>query len=71
MENRAFMTFARLRAAGAACALALGLAAPAAAQSLYPSPQAAADAFVDAMATGDLDALAKVLAPFSAWQLPM
>jgi hypothetical protein len=63
MDNRAFMTFARLRALGAAIALALGSALPAAAQSLYPSPQAAADAFVDALATGDLDGLAKVLGP--------
>ncbi|WP_447917411.1 DUF2950 family protein [Achromobacter aegrifaciens] len=57
------MTIARLRALGAASVLALGLAAPAAAQSLYPSAQAAADAFVDAMATSDLDGLAKVLGP--------
>jgi hypothetical protein len=63
MENSVFMTFARLRALGAASVLALGLAVPAAAQSLYPSPQAAADAFVDALASGDLDGLAKVLGP--------
>lgn len=57
------MTIARLRALGAALALALGLAAPVAAQSLYPSPQAAADAFAEALATNDVDALAKVLGP--------
>lgn len=62
MQKSAFPTFFSLRALGA-LALALGLAAPAAAQSLYPSPQAAADAFVDAIATGDLDGLAKVLGP--------
>ena len=63
MDKGTVMTIARLRALGAASLLALGLAAPAAAQSLYPSPQAAADAFVDAMATSDLDKLAKVLGP--------
>ncbi len=63
MDKGTLMTIARLRALGAASLLTLGLAAPVAAQSLYPSPQAAADAFVDAMATGDLDGLAKVLGP--------
>lgn len=57
------MMIARLRAAGAASVLALFLAAPAVGQSLYPSPQAAADAFTEALATNDLDALAKVLGP--------
>ena len=63
MDKGTLMTIARLRALGAASLLTLGLAAPVAAQSLYPSPQAAADAFVDAMATSDLDGLAKVLGP--------
>ena len=63
MDNGILMTIARWRALGAASVLALGLAAPAAAQSLYPSPQAAADAFADAMATSDTAALAKVLGP--------
>lgn len=59
------MTLARVRALGAALALFLTLApaAPVAAQALYPAPQAAADAFVQALATNDLDALAKVLGP--------
>ncbi|CAB3927421.1 DUF2950 family protein [Achromobacter anxifer] len=63
MDKRMLMTIARWRALGAASVLALGLAAPVAAQSLYPSPQAAADAFADAMATSDTAALAKVLGP--------
>ncbi|MNQ97141.1 hypothetical protein D3C85_1127730 [compost metagenome] len=57
------MTIARLRALCAASVLALGVAAPAMAQSMYPSAQAAAQAFTDALATNDIDALAKVLGP--------
>lgn len=57
------MTIARLRALCAASVLALGFAAPAMAQSVYPSAQAAAQAFTDALATNDVDALAKVLGP--------
>ena len=59
------MTIARLRALCAASVLGLGLghAGPAMAQSVYPSAQAAAQAFTDALATSDLDALAKVLGP--------
>ncbi|EHK64941.1 DUF2950 family protein [Achromobacter arsenitoxydans] len=57
------MTIARLRALCAASVLALGFAAPAMAQSVYPSAQAAAQAFTDALATNDIDALAKVLGP--------
>lgn len=53
-----------IRLAGAAALLALAaLAAPAAAQQVYPTPQAAADAFGDALATSDRDAIAKVLGP--------
>lgn len=57
------MTIARLRALGAALVLALGSTAPAMAQSLYPSAQAAAQAFTDALAMNDVDALATVLGP--------
>lgn len=63
MNNGTLMLTARLRALCAASLLALGLAAPAAAQSLYPSAQAAGEAFANALATGDVDALAKVLGP--------
>ncbi|AZS77285.1 DUF2950 family protein [Achromobacter spanius] len=65
MDKGAFMTNAwvRARAMGAATLLVLGLTAPAAAQSLYPTPQAAADAFGDALATSDSVAMAKVLGP--------
>lgn len=65
MTKGIFMTNAwvRARALGAATLLSIGLAAPAAAQSLYPTPQAAADAFSDALATSDLAAMAKVLGP--------
>ncbi|MEN4921417.1 DUF2950 family protein [Achromobacter spanius] len=57
------MTIARLRALCAASVLALGFAAPVMAQSVYPSAQAAAQAFTDALALNDVDALAKVLGP--------
>ncbi|MFD4838148.1 DUF2950 family protein [Achromobacter sp. NPDC058515] len=57
------MTIARLRALCAASVLALGAAVPAMAQSVYPSAQAAAQAFTDALATNDIEALAKVLGP--------
>ncbi|HCW21169.1 MAG TPA: DUF2950 domain-containing protein [Achromobacter sp.] len=65
MDKGAFMTNAwvRARVLGAATLLALGLAAPAAAQSVYPTSQAAADAFADALATSDPAAIAKVLGP--------
>lgn len=65
MDRGAFMTNAwvRARVLGAATLLALGLAAPAAAQSVYPTSQAAADAFADALATSDPAAIAKVLGP--------
>lgn len=65
MDKGAFMTNAwvRARVLGAATLLALGLAAPAAAQSLYPTSQAAADAFADALATSDPAAIARVLGP--------
>lgn len=65
MDKGTFMTNAwvRARALGAATLLSIGLAAPAAAQSLYPTPQAAADAFGDALATSDQAAMAKVLGP--------
>lgn len=53
----------RARVLGAATLLALGLAAPAAAQSVYPTAQAAADAFADALATSDPAAIARVLGP--------
>ena len=39
------------------------MAAPAAAQSVYPTAQAAADAFADALATSDPAAIARVLGP--------
>ncbi|MDH2054906.1 DUF2950 family protein [Achromobacter marplatensis] len=51
------------RVRGAATLLALGLAAPVAAQSVYPTSQAAADAFTDALATSDPAAIARVLGP--------
>ncbi|MGE8677570.1 MAG: DUF2950 family protein [Achromobacter marplatensis] len=51
------------RVLGAATLLALGLAAPVAAQSVYPTSQAAADAFADALATSDPAAIARVLGP--------
>lgn len=69
MEQAVFMTRAwhRARALSAATllalSLALGLAMPAAAQQIYPTPQAAADAFADALATSDVPAIAKVLGP--------
>lgn len=65
MNKGAFMTNAwiRARALGGATLLVLGLAAPLAAQSLYPTPEAAADAFADALATSDPVAMAKVLGP--------
>ncbi|NOV24577.1 DUF2950 domain-containing protein [Cupriavidus necator] len=44
-----------------AAALALSLAVPAAAQQVFPSPQAAADALGDAIARSDGDALQRVL----------
>lgn len=53
-----------IRLAGAAALLALAaLAAPASAQQTYPTPQAAADAFGQALATSDREAMAKVLGP--------
>ena len=53
-----------LRLAGAAALLALAaLAAPAAAQQVFPTPQAAADAFGQALATSDREAVARVLGP--------
>lgn len=65
MNKGAFMTNAwvRARTLSAATLLALGLAAPLAAQSVYPTSQAAADAFADALATSDSAAMAKVLGP--------
>lgn len=54
--------WSRRAASVAWLALAL-LATPAAAQSVYPTPQAAADAFGEALATSDPVALAKVLGP--------
>ncbi|MGV2865804.1 DUF2950 family protein [Achromobacter sp. AGC39] len=65
MDKGAFMTNAwvRARTLGAVSLLALGLAAPVAAQSVYPTAQAAADAFTDALATSDPAAMAKVLGP--------
>lgn len=65
MNKGAFMTNAwvRARALGAVSMLALCVAAPAAAQSVYPTAQAAADAFTDALATSDSSAMAKVLGP--------
>lgn len=57
------MTIARLRALCAASVLALGFSAPVMAQAVYPSAQAAAQAFTDALALNDVDALAKVLGP--------
>ncbi len=65
MDKGAFMTNAwvHARVLGAATLLALGLAAPVAAQSVYPTSQAAADAFADALATSDLAAIARVLGP--------
>lgn len=53
-----------IRQAGGAMLLGLAvLAAPVAAQQVYPTPQAAADAFGDALATSDREAMAKVLGP--------
>ena len=65
MDKGTFMTNAwvRARAANAVAVLALVLATPVAAQSLYPTAQAAADAFTDALATSDPAAMAKVLGP--------
>lgn len=65
MDKGAFMTNARTHARTlcAATLLAMGLAAPVAAQQVYPTSQAAADAFADALATSDVDAIAKVLGP--------
>lgn len=65
MDKGAFMTNAwvHARVRGAATLLALGLAAPVAAQSVYPTSQAAADAFTDALATSDPAAIARVLGP--------
>jgi hypothetical protein len=65
MDKGAFMTNAwvHARVLGAATLLALGLAAPVAAQSVYPTSQAAADAFADALATSDPAAIARVLGP--------
>jgi len=57
------MTTSRLRALCAASALTLGLASPVMAQAIYPSAQAAAQAFTDALALNDVDALRKVLGP--------
>lgn len=51
------------RAANVAWVTLALLAAPAAAQTVYPTPQAAADAFGEALATSDAAALAKVLGP--------
>lgn len=63
MDKGLPMTIARLRALCVASALALGLAAPAMSQAVYPSAQAAAQAFTDALALNDVDALRKVLGP--------
>ena len=66
MNNGAFMRNTwvhRIRALTAVPVLGLALAAPLGAQSIYPTPQAAADAFADALATSDLAAMAKVLGP--------
>lgn len=65
MDKGAFMTNAwvHARVLGAATLLALGLAAPVVAQSVYPTSQAAADAFADALATSDPAAIARVLGP--------
>ncbi|WP_082578895.1 DUF2950 family protein [Achromobacter sp. Root565] len=57
------MTIARLRALCVASVLGLGAAAPAMSQAVYPSAQAAAQAFTDALALNDVDALRKVLGP--------
>lgn len=63
MDKGLPMTIARLRALCVASALALGVAAPAMSQAVYPSAQAAAQAFTDALALNDVDALGKVLGP--------
>jgi hypothetical protein len=52
-----------LRALCVASALALSVAAPAMSQAVYPSAQAAAQAFTGALALNDVDALRKVLGP--------
>jgi len=63
MDKGLPMTIARLRALCVASVLGLGAAAPAMSQAVYPSAQAAAQAFTDALALNDVDALRKVLGP--------
>ena len=63
MDKGLPMTIARLRALCLALALALGASAPAMSQAVYPSAQAAAQAFTDSLALNDVDALRKVLGP--------
>jgi len=63
MDKRLSMTIARLRALCVASVLGLGVAAPAMSQAVYPSAQAAAQAFTDALALNDVDALRTVLGP--------
>jgi len=63
MDKGLSMTIARLRALCVASVLGLGVAAPAMSQAVYPSAQAAAQAFTDALALNDVDALRKVLGP--------
>lgn len=63
MDKGLPMTIARLRALCLALALALGASAPALSQAVYPSAQAAAQAFTDSLALNDVDALRKVLGP--------
>lgn len=63
MDKGLPMTIARLRALCLASVLGLGVAAPAMSQAVYPSAQAAAQAFTDALALNDVDALRTVLGP--------
>lgn len=63
MDKGLPMTIARLRALCVASVLGLGVAAPAMSQAVYPSAQAAAQAFTDALALNDVDALRNVLGP--------
>lgn len=61
LNTTSFYQTAHWRSFAAMILLALGLAATATAQNKYASPQAAADAFVDAVASGDQDGLTHVL----------
>jgi len=61
--GRAPRNVARWLGALALAAGALVTSLPAAAQRTYPTPEAAADAFTDAIATNDLSALQSVLGP--------